>query len=332
MVISLSPIMLMFLFGLVGIGTVSVLLLLLITIWRSDGDILLMYAAKFGKSIDSLAGKVVWITGASSGIGENIAYWLAKAGCKIVLTARPTDMDDLERVKERCLEIGNNSEEDILILPLDVTEFDKHRSAVQQVLQYFGKIDVLINNAGKSQRAAWHEVELDVDRELFDVNVLGPVSLTQEVLPHMIQRKQGHVVVTSSLAGKLGSPNSRSYTGAKLAVAGYFECLRTEISKHNIDITVICPGPTFSNILFEAATGKPGETMGRRMSRSEKRMPTDRCAYLYCVAIANKLSEAWISQHPILTTAYIAQYLPDISRWLWKNYGMKSMEKMREGK
>ncbi|BFZ12367.1 hypothetical protein BsWGS_15406 [Bradybaena similaris] len=324
--------MLMFIFGLVGIATVGTLLLLLITIARSDGDILLMLAERFGKTPDSLAGKVVWITGASSGIGENIAYWLAKAGCKIVLTARPIDMDDLKRVKQRCLEIGKSSDEDILILPLDITEFDKHKSAVQQVLQYFGKIDVLISNAGKSQRAVWHEVELDVDRELFDVNVLGPVSLTQQVLPHMIQRKQGQVVVTSSLAGKLGSPNSRSYTGAKLAVAGYFECLRTEISEHNIDVTVICPGPTFSNILFEAATGTPGETLGRKMSKTEKRMPAERCAYLYCVAIANKLFEAWISQHPILTTAYLAQYLPDVSRWLWKNYGMKSMEKMREGK
>uniref|UniRef100_A0A0B7A445 Dehydrogenase/reductase SDR family member 7 n=1 Tax=Arion vulgaris TaxID=1028688 RepID=A0A0B7A445_9EUPU len=308
------------------------ILLFLIAVARSDGDLVLMFVARFGKTPDSLAGKVVWITGASSGIGENISYWLAKAGCRLVLTARPADLKDLERVKQRCLEIGKVSKQDVLILPVDVVAFETHKSAVKQVLENFKKIDILINNAGKSQRAMWTDVHLDIDRELFDINVLGPVSLTQEVLPHMLERKQGHVVVTSSLAGKLGSPNSRSYTGAKLGVAGYFECLRTEMGEHNIDVTIICPGPTFTNILMEAATGKPGEVLGRTMNKNEKRMPAERCSYLYCVAIANKLYEAWISQHPILTTAYIAQYFPDLSRWLWKSYGMKHMEKMREGK
>ncbi|CAG5136393.1 unnamed protein product [Candidula unifasciata] len=231
----------------------------LIALARSDGDLQLMFKTKFGKPPDSLAGKVVWITGASSGIGEHIAYCLAKAGCRLVLSARRTE--ELERVKQKCLQIsaGKLSEDDILVLPLDVVAYDTHKPAVQKVLETFNKIDILVNNAGRGQRALWLDVDLSVDRELFEINVLGPVSLTQEVLPHMIQRKQGHVVVVSSVAGKLGAATFRSYVGSKHAIHGYFESLRTEMYEHNIDVTLVCPGPVVSNMARAFVTGKPGE-------------------------------------------------------------------------
>ncbi|CAL1527129.1 unnamed protein product [Lymnaea stagnalis] len=110
------------------------------------------------------------------------------------------------------------------------------------------------------------DIELDVDRALFELNVLGQVSLTQAVLPNMIERKKGHVAVVSRGAGKLGIPHSRSYNGTKCAVQGYFECLRTEMSQFNIDVTVLCPGPIFSNIFLHSATGKHSEKLGRAMA------------------------------------------------------------------
>ncbi|KAH9492895.1 Dehydrogenase/reductase SDR member 7 [Bulinus truncatus] len=297
----------------------------------SDANVMLILKLRFGKKIDTLAGHVVWITGASSGIGEHIAYHLATAGCKLVLSARRKE--ELFRVKHTCLKLGGSrlQDEDILVLPLDSTDFDSHSKAVQQVLEHFNKIDILINNAGKSQRAFWNDVQLDVDRELFEINVLGPVSLTQAVIPHMMERKKGHIVVMSSLAGILAVPGSRSYCGSKHAVHGYFDSLRMEMG-NNIDVTLICPGPVFSNLFKQAATGKHGELLGREMDSSEKRMSTERCAYLSCVAIANKMYEVWISQQPILLLTYLFIFFPDFGKWFSAKLGAKAFIKMREGK
>ncbi|XP_005101481.1 dehydrogenase/reductase SDR family member 7 [Aplysia californica] len=313
---------------LVGYAVVA-LFVVIVAILLSDADLRLMYAAKFGKQPESLAGKVVWITGASSGIGEHIAYCLAKAGARLVLSARRKD--ELERVKAACVSLGQVTESDVLVLPLDVVKYETHKEAVQKVLDHFQQIDVLMNNAGRSQRAAWLDVELDVDRDMFETNVLGQVSLTREVLPHMISRKAGLIAVMSSIAGKVGVPMSRSYTGTKHALNGYFGCLATEMSEHNIDVTIICPGPVFSNVTVHAATGKIGETVGRAMDKSEKKMSTERCAQLTCAALANRLYEVWISQNPVLFLAYVGQYMPDLGKWLILKFGVKQIMKMREG-
>ncbi|BFZ07739.1 hypothetical protein BsWGS_10777 [Bradybaena similaris] len=310
-----------------AVAAIIAVVVYLVILARSDGDLLLMFKAKYGKQPDILAGKVVWITGASSGIGEYIAYCLAETGSRLVLSARRKE--ELDKVKQKCLQLarGKLSEDDVLVLPLDVVEFETHKSAVQKVLETFNKIDILVNNAGRSQRSPWMEVELDVDRQLFELNVLGPVSLTQLVLPHMIERRQGQIVVVSSLAGKMSAPMFRSYTGSKHAVHGYFESLRAEMGEHNIDVTLLCPGPVVSNIANVAATGKLGEVDASPMS-SMKLMPTARCAYLSCVAIANRLSESWIADHPSLGFAYVFQYFPELGRWTVKKFGVKIIKKM----
>ncbi|XP_005101712.2 dehydrogenase/reductase SDR family member 7 [Aplysia californica] len=318
-------------FSEVLIAVVVVLVLsVLFILSRSEVNLRLWWSIKMGKPIDHLQGQVVWITGASSGIGEFTAYKLAEAGCKLVLSARRAD--ELERVKAACLRAGGPKlrETDVLVLPLDSTKFATHKEAVASVLSYFQKIDILVNNAGKSQRAGWLEVELAVDRELFELNVLGPVSLTREVLPHMIDRRRGHIVVISSIAGKLGIPQSRSYNGSKSAVQGYFECLRTEMGEHNIDVTVVCPGPVFSKAFMHAATGTAGESLGREMSSTEKRISTERCAHLVAIATANRLPEVWISQHPWLALLYLNQYWADACRWLFLRFGTGYMMKMRD--
>ncbi|ESO90160.1 hypothetical protein LOTGIDRAFT_218247 [Lottia gigantea] len=280
---------------------------------RSDCDLTLQYTQYMGKSpAAALGNKVVWITGASSGIGEYFAYEMAAAGCKIILSARREE--ELNRVKKQCLLSGPVKDEDVLVLPLDILKFDSHKLAVEKALQHFKKIDVLVNNAGRSQRASWFKTELAVDRELLEVNVLGTLSLTKAVLPYMVERKEGHIVVVSSTAGKLGAPLSGSYTGTKHALQGWFESLRIEAVEYNIDITMVCPGPVFSNILSTAFTEEKDKEFGGTMSPTDKRVTTDRCASLMAVAVANKLDEVWIALQPILFFMYLFQYCPSIAR------------------
>ncbi|XP_059159594.1 dehydrogenase/reductase SDR family member 7-like [Physella acuta] len=315
----------------VGLAVVLVLAVVLLYIfYYADADLVLLYKDRFGKRPESLQGDVVWITGASSGIGEYTAYHFARAGCRLVLSARRKD--ELDRVKGNCLKIGCNLQDnDILVLVLDSMDCAAHQDAVNQVLSHFKQIDILVNNAGKSQRSPWIDVELMVDRELFEINVFGPVSLTQLVLPSMIQRKKGHIVAISSIAGKLAIPHSRSYNGSKAAIQAYYECLRSEMKENNINVTVVCPGPVFSNLFKFAATGKYHQMLGREMSKTEKRMTTDKCAQYIVSATVNQLYEAWVSQHPWLVLLYFQQYFPDFTRWLLLKFGTTYLMKMREG-
>ncbi|XP_048733857.2 dehydrogenase/reductase SDR family member 7-like [Ostrea edulis] len=311
------------------LGVVVLYAVLFILIVAGDCDLYLQFAAKFGKKTSALKGKVVWITGASSGIGEYLAYELAKAGCKLCLSARREQ--ELIRVKKECLLNGKVNENDILVLPLDVIKMETHSSATQHVLEYFNKIDILVNNAGRSQRALFEETSLDVDRGVLELNVLGVLSLTKQVLPHMLQRKEGHIVVNSSIAGKVSDPVSSSYTGSKHAIQGWFSCLAVETFDRNIAVTILCPGPVFSNIRDTAFTGKPGEEFKGKMIPSEKRMSTSRCAELCALAIANRLDEAWISINPVLLFTYIYQYFPNLARVLSRRMGLKIISKIREG-
>ncbi|KAK3591290.1 hypothetical protein CHS0354_004339 [Potamilus streckersoni] len=297
----------------------------------ADCDLSLQWAEKFGVKPESLRGKVVWITGSSSGIGEYLAYELASAGCRLVLSARREA--ELKRVKQGCIEKHGSQESDILILPMDMVKFEEHQQAVDTVLKYFKKIDILVNNAGRSQRAEWEKIHLDVDRQILELNVMSVISLTRCVLPHMMDKKEGHIVVTSSVAGKLGVPGSASYTGSKHALHGYFEALRIEAADRGITVTMLCPGPVFSNLLETAFTETPGKNLGGKMDvTKEKRMPTKRCAKLCVAAIANKVQEAWIVSEPTLIFFYLSQYFPNLGRWIGMKVGMKIVQKIREGK
>ncbi|XP_067682472.1 dehydrogenase/reductase SDR family member 7-like isoform X2 [Haliotis asinina] len=316
----------------VFLGTGCVVVLCVIQLLRlitADCDLVLQWATKFGKSPKCLKGKVVWVTGASSGIGESLVYELASAGCRLVLSARREE--ELNRVKKQCLTCGPLQDKDIMVVPLDMTKQHEHADAVKKVLQHFKQIDILVNNAGRSQRAEWVKTSIDVDREMLETNVLGPLSLTKAVLPDMIARRDGHIVVMSSVAGKVGAPLSGSYTGSKHALQGWFECLRVEQYSNNIKVTIVCPGPVFSNLLAIAMTEEKGKVVGGEMKAGEKRMATSRCASLTAVAIANQLDEVWISFHPVLAFTYLFQYFPSFARRKACKIGLAELKKMREG-
>lgn len=198
-------------------------------------------------------GKVVWVTGASSGIGEALAIAFAKQNAKLVLSARRAD--ELERVKKLC----NLPDSDVLILPLDVAEHDKMEAAAQQVLSRFGKIDVLVNNAGLSHWSKIKDTKLDVIKHILNVNFLGGVALTKAVLPAMLQQKGGQIVVVSSILGKIVTAKQAAYNASKHAIHGFFDTLRAETSADGLKVLIVCPGFVRTNVAVNSLDrdGKP---------------------------------------------------------------------------
>jgi len=296
-----------------------------------DADFTTIFYDKLGGDLSKhLRDKVIWITGASSGIGAALAVEASRHGAKLVLTARRTDA--LEEVKQNCIKQGNISEEDILVLPLDMCDLQSHSGALKKVLDKFGKLSVLINNAGRSQRARWEHTDIAVDKDMFELNVFSIINLTRLVLPHMLDTGEGTVAVMSSCAGKSGVPFSGTYTASKHALHGYFESLRTEKVGSGVDICMLCPGPTFSELLQVAATEKQGEKFGQEMHVTDKRMTAERCAHLSLVAIAHHITESWICFFPALPMMYAVQYFPTISKLLIKLLGPKFLMTVRDSR
>jgi NADP-dependent 3-hydroxy acid dehydrogenase YdfG len=172
--------------------------------------------------METFKDKVVWITGASSGIGEAIALAFAKEGAKLVLTARREE--ELIRVKK----LTGLPDENVLVLPLDVTEFDKAKPAAEQVISHFQRIDIMVHNAGVSQRSYIQDTDLEVYQKLMNVNFYSTVALTKAVLPYMKNQKSGHFIVISSVAGKIGTIMRSGYNAAKHALHGFYDSLRAE--------------------------------------------------------------------------------------------------------
>ncbi|MEY4088286.1 MAG: hypothetical protein RJB55_557, partial [Verrucomicrobiota bacterium] len=181
------------------------------------------------------ADQVVWITGASSGIGEACARAFAAEGAKLVLSSRRPD--ELERVRRSC-----RNPERHLTLPLDLTRTAEFPALVASVLDRTGRIDVLVNNGGVSQRARAMDADEAVERLIMEVDYFGPVALSKAVLPSMLARQSGHIVVVSSVMGYLGTPGRSSYAAAKHALHGYFDSLRAEVWREGIKVTLVCPG------------------------------------------------------------------------------------------
>jgi len=200
--------------------------------------------------------KSVWITGGSSGIGEALALQFAAQGAKITLSARREDA--LNRVRDLCISQGAEAD-DILVLPLDVTDHESMPAAVANVINTFGRIDMLINNAGISQRSLCVNTDMSVYRQIFEVDVLGQIALTKFVLPLMLEQRNGHIVITSSVAGKIGAPQRTGYCAAKHAVMGFFDALRAEVCHHDVQVTTITPGFIRTNISVNALKGDGSE-------------------------------------------------------------------------
>lgn len=204
----------------------------------------------------SFSGKTVWITGASSGIGEALAYEFVQEGAKLILSARREE--ELLRVKAACVAAGAD-ESDILALSLDVTDETAIPDKVKAAHSHTGQIDMLINNAGISQRSLCVDTDMATYRTLFEVDVFGQIALTKMVLPIMLAQKTGHIAITSSVAGKIGVPYRTGYCAAKHAVMGFYDALRAEMAGEGIRVTTITPGFIRTNISKFALKGDGSE-------------------------------------------------------------------------
>jgi len=235
--------------------------------------------------------KIIWITGASSGIGEALAYTLANEGAKLILSARRKE--ELERVKGNC---NKAAQADIRILPLDLTQAHTLQLSANAAIQLFGHIDILINNGGISQRGLAKDTIVDVDRRIMEVNYFGAVGVTKYILPHFLQRKQGHIVVISSVTGIFGTPYRSGYAASKHALHGFFDSLRAELwkdVKDAIPVTIICPGFIHTPITLSAVTGD-GSPLGRFDDATYKGKPAEWCAQKIVKAIHQKKEEVYI--------------------------------------
>jgi short-subunit dehydrogenase len=255
--------------------------------------------------------KVIWITGASSGIGEALAKAFAAEGAKLILSARRNE--ELQRVKS-ALKL---SDADVLILPFDLADTSKINELTEQVIARFGHIDILVNNGGISQRSLTKDTPLEIDRKIMEINFFGTIALTKSVLPHMLQQKNGHIIAMSSIAGKFGFFFRSAYSASKHALHGYFESLRMEIYKDNVNVLIICPGKIYTDISINAIT----ETGGKhnKMDESQaKGISADVCAERILKGIKNNKKELFIGGKNFLIggkelrAVWLKRFFPDL--------------------
>jgi short-subunit dehydrogenase len=246
--------------------------------------------------------KVIWITGASSGIGEALAYEFNKKGAHLILSARR--VQELERVKENC----TNPEETVKIVPIDLANAESLTPKTEEALELFGSVDMLINNGGISQRAYAVDADMETIRRVMEINFFGTVGLTKALLPHMIEQKSGHIVVVSSVMGKIGTKYRSSYAASKHALHGWFDCLRQEVYEHNINVTMVCPGYVKTEVTVNALTGDGGKfnKMGKAQQNA---MSAEEFARKLLPKLAKQKEEVYIGGTEVLSV-YLKRWAP----------------------
>ncbi len=230
--------------------------------------------------------KVVWITGASSGIGEALVYRYNKAGAKLIISSR--NRDELFRVKANCKNAIN-----IHVLSLDLEQTAALPQKAVEALRIFGKIDVLINCGGISQRSLAMETSAATEEKIMRVNFWGTVTLSKAVIPAMIENGGGQVVCISSLVGKFGTRFRSAYAASKHALHGYFDSLRSEIANQNVSITLVCPGFIKTNVSMNAMTAE-GEAQNSMDDTIANGMPANECAEKIFKAVSAKKEEVYM--------------------------------------
>lgn len=230
--------------------------------------------------------KVVWITGASSGIGEALVYELNAAGAKLIISSR--NRDELFRVKQQC-----RNQIDVHVLSLDLENKEILPEKAEDALRIYGYIDVLINSGGISQQALALETSLATEERFMNVNFWGTVILSKAVLPQMIKRNSGTIICVSSLVGKFGTRLRSAYSASKHALHGYFESLRIELDNPNIHIMLACPGFIKTKVTINALTAN-GSQQGTMDDAQANGMPAGECAKQIIKAIEQKKDEVYI--------------------------------------
>jgi dehydrogenase/reductase SDR family protein 7B len=230
--------------------------------------------------------KIVWITGASSGIGEALCYNLNEAGAKLIISSR--SIEGLYQVKNKC----NKNQLDVHVLPLDLENTLELEEMANKALNIFGRVDIIIHSGGVSQRSLAMDTDLDVAQKIMNINFWGTVALTKALIPSMLSNKEGRIVIISSLVGKFGTKFRSAYSASKHALHGYFDSLRSEIDP-KIGISIICPGFIKTNVTINALTadGTKQNTMDDAQANG---MSANECALKIIKAISSGKEEVYI--------------------------------------
>jgi len=247
--------------------------------------------------------QVVWLTGASSGIGAAAARAFAAEGARLVLSSR--DATALERVRQSCAR-----PDDHLVQPLDLRRCDTFPPLAAGVLERFGRVDVLVNNGGVSQRALALETSEAVERAIMEIDYFGTVALTKAVLPAMRARRTGRVAVVSSVMGFVGTPGRSTYAAAKHALHGYFDSLRAEVWRDGITITLVCPGYVRTEISANAL-GPRGEPHGRLDAATARGIAPERCAAALLTGVAHGRREVYVGGWEV-AGIYLQRFFPGL--------------------
>ena len=248
--------------------------------------------------------KVVWITGASSGIGRALALELSNQDALLIISARNKAF--LETVKSSCKNPNN-----VWVLPLDLALHSSFVQIAAKAMQIYGRIDILVNNGGISQRSLAKDTLVTIDKKIMEVNYTGTVALTKAVLPYFIENQQGQIVVTTSIVGLIGTPLRSSYAASKHALHGFFDSLRAEVYDANIAVTLICPGFVSTNISMNALTGD-GTAQQKMDTATANGILPERFAKLMAKAIHNKKEEAYIAGFKEKLGVYVKRWFPKV--------------------
>jgi len=249
----------------------------------------------------------VWITGASSGSGEGLAMQLAREGARLVISERRAEL--LEALRARC-----PRPDDVAILPMDVAKTAEAAGHVATAVAAFGKIDVMVHNAGIGQRSLIAETALEEDRRIMEVNYFGVIALTKALMPEMKARGGGHFVVVSSVTGYVGTPFRSGYAASKHALHGFFESLRAEGHKEGLAVTMVCPGFVDTDIAIKAierAGGGEVEKSATRAKANAHGISAERCASVMVDGIAKQKREVYVGGKEI-AGIYARRYAPGL--------------------
>jgi len=262
-------------------------------------------------ALSKFTGKIVWVTGASSGIGEAFAKEFAAAGARLILSARREK--ELERVAALC-----SSAQSVSVLPLDLTQPERMADAAQRALKIAGRIDALVHNAAVSQRAPAASTAYEVDDRLMRTNYLGPVALTKAVLPSMLEKHQGHFIVVTSVLGKIGLPGRSGYCASKHALHGFFDTLRAEVANEGIHVTLALPGWVRTNVSINSLTGD-GTPHGKMDPGTASGMTPEECARRIIAAAEAGKDEVNVLRMKEGLALALSRFAPALFRRLIRN-------------
>ncbi|XP_034662634.1 dehydrogenase/reductase SDR family protein 7-like [Drosophila subobscura] len=269
---------------------------------------------------NQLAGKVVLITGASSGVGEALAHVFYSAGCKVILAARRTL--ELERVKKDLMALDLEPAYPPTVLGLDLAELNTIPDFVTRVLGVYNQVDILINNGGISVRSDVASTAVDVDLKIMVVNYFGSVALTKALLPSMIKRKSGHICFISSVQGKFAIPQRAAYSASKHAMQAFADSLRAEVASKNINVSTVSPGYVRTQLSLNALTGT-GKSYGKMDDSTAKGMSPDKLAERILKSILRNEPDIIVSDIQAKIAYYLRHLCPTLFFWVMAKRALK---------